>query len=318
MPLSESVAEAKSERVFIMEYLFYITVYNISVRVCTNEINVREYFRTNLFSRHILPAYSYSEDLPNGIPDVKLTITNDSSQPIIKFEDGHYFASYKDICRDIRHVSYLVLYVIQVCMQRRGLYYVHSAAVDIGGSGILLLGDSGAGKTTAPLSACKDFGARIIGDDSAIIGEENQMAVTLAGNNTLFCRERYSEAFSYDDMNKNYYMSVPHCKESSVVKMIVSLMPYCENKTYKNNGQGLRKLLDLMSLHIAGIGYYYLPDHLIYPNMDNSVFAKERLLFADRLISSVDVYELYGDRMYIMEGCRDLFSRIQSSGAQLL
>lgn len=318
MPLSEGVAEAKSESGFIMEYLFYITVYNITVRVCTNEINVREYFRTNLFSRHILPAYSYSEDLSNCIPDVKLTITNDSSHPIIKFEDGHHFASYKDICRDIRHLSYLVLYVIQVCMQRRGLYYVHCAAVDIGGSGILLLGDSGAGKTTAALSACKDFGARIIGDDSAIIGEENQMAVTLAGNSTIFCRERYSEAFSYDNMNKNYYMSVPRFTESSLVRMIVSLTPYCENKTNINTGQGLRKMLDLMSLHIAGIGYYYLPDRLIYPNMDNSVFAKERFLFATRLVNSVHVYELCGDREYIMDGCQKLFSRIQASGPQML
>lgn len=318
MLFSEGTAESKVESVFIMKHLFYITVYNILVRVCTNEINVREYFRTNLFSRHMLPAYSYSEDMSNGIPDVDLTITNGSSRPMIKFKDGHYFVSYNDICRDICHLSYLVLYVIQVCMQRRGLYYIHSAAVDIGGSGILLLGDSGAGKTTATLLACRDFSAHIIGDDSAIIGEKNNMAVTLAGNDTLFCRERYSEAFSYDDMNKNYYMSAPRCKESSVVKMIVSLTPYCENKTYKNTGQGLRKLLDLMSLHIAGIGYYYLPDRLIYPNMDNSAFAKERFLFADRLISSVDVYELYGDRMYIMEGCRELFSRIQSSGPQLL
>lgn len=318
MLLSGSAAEATDESVFIMEYLFYITVYNISVRVCTNEINVREYFRTNLFSRHMLPAYSYSEDMSNGIPDVELTITNGSSRPMIKFEDGHFFASYKDICRDIRHLSYLVLYVIQACMQRRGLYYIHSAAVDIGGSGILLLGDSGSGKTTAALAACRDFGARIIGDDSVIIGEENYMGVLLAGNNTLFCGERYSEAFSYDDMNKKYYMSVPHYKESSAVRMIVSLTPYCENRTNKNTGQGLRKLVDLMSLHIAGIGYYYLPDRLIYPNMDNSVFAKERFLFAAGLVSSVDVYELCGDRGYIMDGCRELFSRIQASGPQTL
>ena len=122
MPLFGRAAEATAESVFIMKYLFYITVYNISVRVCTNEINVREYFRTNLFSRHMLPAYSYSEDMSNSVPDVELTITNGSSQPMIKFEDGHFFASYENICRDIRHLSYLVLYVIQACMQRRGLY----------------------------------------------------------------------------------------------------------------------------------------------------------------------------------------------------
>lgn len=299
-----------------MEYLFYITVYNISVRVWTNEINVREYFRANLFSRHMLPAYLYSEDMSSGFPDVELTITNGSSQPMIKFENGHFFASYKDICRDIRHLSYLVLYVVQACMQHRGLYYIHSAAVDIGRSGVLLLGDSGSGKTTAALTASRDFGARIIGDDSVIIGEKNHIGVILAGNNTLFCRERYSEAFSYDDMNKKYYMSLPYCQESSAIRMIVSLTPYCENRTNKHTGQGLRKLLDLMSLHIAGIGYYYLPDYLIYPNMDNSIFAKERFLFASRLVSTADVYELCGDRRYIMGGCRELFSRIQASGPQ--
>lgn len=299
-----------------MDYMFYITVYNVSIRICTNEINVREYFKSNLFSRHMLPVYSYSEDISNGVPDVVLTITNGCNQPMINFKDGQFFANYKDICKDIRHLSYLVLYVIQTCIQRKGLYYIHSAAVEIGGSCVLLLGDSMSGKTTVALEICRDFGARIIGDDSVIIGEVNNKAVILAGNDTIFCNERYSEAFSYDDMNKKYYMTISGSKESSTVRMIVSLIPYCENRTTKNSRQGLRKLLDLMSLHIAGIGYYYLPEHLIYPNMDNSALAKDRFLFAAGLVNSVDMYELCGDREYIMDGCKDIFSKLQTIGSQ--
>lgn len=148
-----------------------------------------------------------------------------------------------------------------------------------------------------------EYCMRHLSKEYDILATDRQELPSSVKGGLQFVRGNIEDSYFLQGLFSNYKIdAVLHlAAEKSLV--VVSLMPYCENRTNKNTGQGLRKLLDLMSLHIAGIGYYYLPDRLIYPNMDNSVFAKERFLFAAGLVSSVDVYEFCGDRRYCSTDC---------------
>lgn len=51
----------------------------------------------------------------------------------------------------------------------RGGIAIHASAVRLGGQGILLLGDAGAGKSTAATQLCREHRARLLADDAALL-----------------------------------------------------------------------------------------------------------------------------------------------------
>lgn len=64
----------------------------------------------------------------------------------------------------------------------------YSAAVSIGDTGILLLGKSGAGKTSVAVNLCRYYGAELIGNDLTIIGLQGGELFMKGGTKFLFFR----------------------------------------------------------------------------------------------------------------------------------
>jgi len=74
--------------------------------------------------------------------------------------------------------------------QRQGKNWLtaYSAAVSIGNKGILLLGKSGAGKTSVAIDLCRRYGAELIGNDLTILGLHREHLIVKAGTKFLFLR----------------------------------------------------------------------------------------------------------------------------------
>lgn len=64
-------------------------------------------------------------------------------------------------------LSYLLL---ETQLQRLGFITLHGAAIERDGRAVVLLGHSGAGKTSSAVTLCRDFGCRLIGNDLVIVG----------------------------------------------------------------------------------------------------------------------------------------------------
>ncbi|HEX8675475.1 MAG TPA: hypothetical protein VF710_26510, partial [Longimicrobium sp.] len=68
---------------------------------------------------------------------------------------------------DLIFLSYLLL---ETQLQRLGFITLHGAAIERDGRAAVLLGHSGAGKTSSAVTLCRDFGCRLIGNDLVIVG----------------------------------------------------------------------------------------------------------------------------------------------------
>lgn len=72
--------------------------------------------------------------------------------------------------------------------QSKNWLTAYSAAVSIDSSGILLLGKSGAGKTSIAVDLCRRYGAELIGNDLIILGLQGEHLMVKAGTKFLFLR----------------------------------------------------------------------------------------------------------------------------------
>jgi hypothetical protein len=72
--------------------------------------------------------------------------------------------------------------------QSKNWLTAYSAAVSIDDSGILLLGKSGAGKTSVAVDLCRRYGAELIGNDLIILGLQEEHLIVKAGTKFLFLR----------------------------------------------------------------------------------------------------------------------------------
>jgi len=84
---------------------------------------------------------------------------------------------------------YAALPFLEVLHQRRQMVTMHAAAVEFGGRAILLLGKSGAGKTSLTLSLCRNHKARLIGSDVVKVGLVDSSVHACAGSKYFFLRQ---------------------------------------------------------------------------------------------------------------------------------
>lgn len=291
-----------------MEKILYITIFKIELEIHTSDEFVVKYLIKNNFSNHILPRYACNYDCEGDYkPDVVLYIINGSEDSYISYNKSTFYAYYKDIHSDIRHLSYLLLYVIQRSLQKKNYYYMHSASLCIKDKGFILAGESSSGKTSILLKCKSLVDVSIIGDDASIVGKDGNKIVIASGNKAIFYNEKYDDSFLYDGENKKYYTYIKSCSSNVEVSKLIFIFPYCENKCIVNSTQSRRRIYEQLSLDIAGIGYYYLPDYKVYPNLDDIVTAQNRFEFVDDFIKNVDVYEVYGNYKYRENICLKLF-----------
>ncbi|MBI5621306.1 hypothetical protein HY933_00365 [Candidatus Falkowbacteria bacterium] len=77
---------------------------------------------------------------------------------------------------------------IELQRQMNGYVTAHSAAVELGGASILLLGKIGAGKTSIAIDLCRRYGASLIGNDITIVGLQDGTLCLKGGTEFFFLR----------------------------------------------------------------------------------------------------------------------------------
>lgn len=74
-------------------------------------------------------------------------------------------------------------------LQAGGHLTCHAACVQVEDQGILLLGPNGSGKTSVVLDLCKNYGGRLVGNNTCIIGLNNQTLETVKGTKPITLRQ---------------------------------------------------------------------------------------------------------------------------------
>jgi len=105
--------------------------------------------------------YIYPDFDDSGTPNL---VFNNGQKMIFLSVEGHF--DYKLLARTIREIAYRQL-------ESDGYVCVHSSAVQLNGKGILIVGDSAAGKTTLSLSLCRFFNGKYMTNDKTLIKEMN-------------------------------------------------------------------------------------------------------------------------------------------------
>lgn len=112
-------------------------------------------------------------------------------------------AAYPTSClRGGEALFYLAYPLLESQLQEAGFLTCHAACVCLDGKGILLLGKEGSGKTSTAITLCKDYNARLVGNDQCILGIANDQCTVIRGTRFLWLR--------YESMKRNhpYLMSL--------------------------------------------------------------------------------------------------------------
>lgn len=91
-------------------------------------------------------------------------------------------------CTSVDKVLYATFPLVESARQSRSAVTIHAAGVSVEGSGVLLLGKEGAGKTSVALRLCAD-GASIVGNDLVILSGESGKLNLLAGTKYFHLRK---------------------------------------------------------------------------------------------------------------------------------
>ncbi|MFH1863334.1 MAG: hypothetical protein ABIJ85_00270 [bacterium] len=102
---------------------------------------------------------------------------------------------------DGQAVLWTSYWLMEAQRQENSLFTLHSSALKIGDKGILLLGHSGAGKTTVMLDLCRKYNGRIISNDLTIVRHNSLLGELDLVNGTKDLRLRRSTVFrSFPDL----------------------------------------------------------------------------------------------------------------------
>ncbi|MFA5184266.1 MAG: hypothetical protein WC456_01950 [Patescibacteria group bacterium] len=78
--------------------------------------------------------------------------------------------------------------LLELQRQKKRWLTAYSAAVSLAGSGILLLGKSGAGKTSVTIDLCRRYGAKLIGNDLTVLGRPEDSLLLKGGTKFFLLR----------------------------------------------------------------------------------------------------------------------------------
>jgi len=166
-------------------------VYQYTLTFDGESVNIRT--ETNLS-----PIFSQWKDLPSligvevslgGCHEYTVEYTDAPYRPVnYSARSVHVTLPIKQL-RTGEVLLFAAMPYLEILYQRKQVVTMHAAAVDLGGRAILLLGKTGAGKTSIALSLCRNHRAHLIGNDIVRVGMRNGLATACAGSKYFFLRQ---------------------------------------------------------------------------------------------------------------------------------
>lgn len=144
------------------------------------------------------PIFSRWKDLPfltgvevslGGCHEYTVEYTNAPYRPVSYSARSVHLTLPIEQLRTGEALLYAAMPYLEILYQQKRVVTMHAAAVDLDGRGILLLGKTGAGKTSITLSLCRNHRARLIGNDIARVGMSNGVVTACAGSKYFFLRQ---------------------------------------------------------------------------------------------------------------------------------
>ena len=142
-----------------------------------------------------IPDYEFRE---NGQYEWKLYFAHDSS-PRLNISALERNASVVLPEQRIWDIIKLCNLLSERSFQENGLYSVHAAAFELNGNGVLVLGESMAGKSTLLLEVLGHYGANLIGTEQVIVSEQHLL---VGGTRSIASRKGSFDFFHKDLKNR--------------------------------------------------------------------------------------------------------------------
>lgn len=292
-------------------------VSGLCVCITTNDEFVVAYFSSNIFLNHILPGYSFNQN-KNSVA-LHIYVINYSRKPGVLWFGKSLIVRYHSIHQEIHHLAYLVLYGIQQVLQKNNRYCLHSASIVLDKIGYLIVGESGAGKTTAVLEAEKLVNSKIYSDDNTVITIRDGKGFLSFGNSVIFANQPYDSRFTFNVQLKKYILENPYVYYNEIpVRGIFFISPHCRDGLKSGYSQKLlRRLFDLTSLHITATGYFCDEEGFVYPSKDTQKIALKRLNDMKDFLKNITVIEILGSYGFIKTKIITLLEEDVNSNADI-
>ena len=140
-----------------------------SVRISTDVAELREVLPANFKGfENMIPGFSV--DRVEGDGERLVILENEDSG--LYFDEQkrtvYLFGGTTDFV-DGQAIAWVSSWLMERQRQERSLFTMHSSAVTMSGKGVLLLGHSGAGKTSIMLNLCQKYGASVVSNDLTVV-----------------------------------------------------------------------------------------------------------------------------------------------------
>jgi|GEM_PF-6561697 len=152
-----------------------------------SDIDLNEAFKGNERFSIFMPSFTEISDAEecssrlghSAIADISYTVVAEANAVLCAPADRV----------DAEVLSYAAYPLTEYQRQKRGAVTAHSAAVVYDERAALILGKEGAGKSTVAIHSCRDFGAKLVGNDLTIVeGPENGGIYVSHGTKVLHLR----------------------------------------------------------------------------------------------------------------------------------
>lgn len=121
----------------------------------------------------VIPGWKVGREMGLSKYSIYLLAHNEQTLVFDNNTTTAYIAGRTDDFIDGQAVAWISYWMMEAQKQKESHFTMHSSAITIEGRGILLLGHSGAGKTSIMLDLCRKYQGEIVSNDLTVIGYNN-------------------------------------------------------------------------------------------------------------------------------------------------
>jgi hypothetical protein len=279
---------------------------NKTIEVLTDSQSHIDHLDTGGLIRHIIPDYRV--DSKHDVADYQLELIESETFSVNRY-DSKLTVRGKLETIPKENIAHIISYLLQNPYQQEGMYYFHGAAIAKEANGVLLLGNSLAGKSTVSFTLAES-GYSHLGDEAIIIG--NISPKILAGNKYVAFDNKTVE--DYPNIFRNMTLGSDKSskgKSYGVINTIKQEPDLCAVTFLKLGGSkeifsklntdwATIRLYEETSRIIRGVGYTVATKYPL-DSLDTFDISKRRLEYCEHIAQKIPIYQLAGSLDFIVE-----------------